>query len=687
MPSCQDPTRTLAALFARVAQLTCLASFATLSACGGGDDSPAAAPAPAPVAGTPAPTPAAPTPPAPTPPAPTPPPAAVTTTVAGAVVKGPVAGAQVCAYAVVANGRGTGVGSCTTSDAQGRYSFNLPVGSGPLWVEASGGSYTDEATGATATLPAGNPLTTIITGNGGTVDTMLTPLTTLALNAAAATVGSTGTLNSSAYAAAAAQLMTAFNLPTAANSGFNINTTLPVFGANANSYGTALTVISRMVANGTTLAALLATTNPQTLAAAYATAAAPPLVPPATPPTTPPPTGGGTITATGSVTSTGGVETFVPRAEPGGTTAAFTTAVGTGVEIYTFYNFVRSIDGNTSSVAVATQAFTATVTRGRLSMLFTEIFVNGRNLTRFCNVPCTGVTLTRTTSGSGVTLGFNNASLETSPIGTNIQNPPTTPVVMNGSLTGEMPGGYAFTSQLPRATQGSLSLDGAAEPVLYAEVGYDGQAPLAERLLFPAVTLTTAQGTLTVSRVAATTPYYFARFTAWADGQAVGLQLTDSALVSTPTGYAINLAAATLTGSGPRLRSLVVTAQLSVGKSSGSLAITGEANFVPQTTILTGNSQAITYDFRAPAGAGGFAFSSIAVTLNAGVVTRFSAATPAGKAYSCDDVGGLFVARCAGTVTVSADQRTLSFNGFKAGALLSPNATISFDGSLTATGL
>lgn len=659
MPSRPDPARSASAQFTRLAYLSCLASAAALSvsACGGGDDGPAAA---------------------------------VTTTVAGAVVKGPVAGAQVCAYSVVANGRGTGVGSCTTSDAQGRYSFNLPVGTGPLWVEASGGTYTDETTGATTTLPAGSPLTSLITANGGTVDTMLTPLTTLALNAAAATVGSSGTLSAAAYDTAAAQLMTAFNLPTATGTGFNISTTLPAFGANINSYGTALTAISRMVANGTTLAALLATTNPQALATAFATAAAPPVVPPVVPPTTPPPTGGGTITATGSVTSTGGVETFVPRPPPNGTTAAFTTSVAAGAEVYTFYNYVRSAGSTGSSDGVATQAFTITVARGQLSVLFSEItFTSGiaRSLTRFCTLPCAGVTLTRTTSGSGATVSFNNASLETSLAGTTVQNPPTTPVVMNGSLTGEMPGGYAFTSQLPLATQGSLALDGTAEPVLYADVGYDGQAALADRLLFPSVTLTTAQGTLTVRRVADTTPYYFASFVTRLDGEGLGLKVTESALVSTPTGYTINLAAATLTGSGPRLRSLVVTAQVSVGKSGGSLAITGEGNFVPQTTLISGNSQAITYDFRAPAGPNGFAFASISVTLKAGVVTQFTAATPAGKSYTCDNVGSLFVARCAGTVTVSADQRMLSFNGFKAGAQLSSNANIGFDGSLTATGL
>ena len=65
----------------------------------------------------------------------------------------------------------------------------------------------------------------------------------------------------------------------------------------------------------------------------------------------------------------------------------------------------------------------------------------------------------------------------------------------------------------------------------------------------------------------------------------------------------------------------------------------------------------------------------------------FSSYSPGGKIYGCDNVGSMFMAKCAGTVSVSADKRTLTFNGFKAGANLSPNANVSFEGSLTAAGL
>jgi hypothetical protein len=227
-----------------------LAGFATvaaLAACGGGEGAGGSPPAP--------------------PPAPV-----VTTTVSGTVAKGPVANAQVCAYAVAGSARGAALGTCTTTDAGGRYRFTVPAGSGLLWLEATGGTYTDEATGATTSLPSGSALVALATANGSAQTGMLTPLTTLALNAARANVGSGGTLDAAAHAAAVAQLLAAFGLPAT----LDIATSEPVFGGAIDAYGTALTVISRMVAAGLSLDTLLATPQPSALAAAYAAAAAPP---------------------------------------------------------------------------------------------------------------------------------------------------------------------------------------------------------------------------------------------------------------------------------------------------------------------------------------------------------------------------------------------------------------------------
>jgi len=190
-----------------------------------------------------------------------------------------VAGAQVCGYAVVGNGRGTGLGSCTTTDASGNYTLTVPAGSGALWMEATGGSYIDETTAISTPLPPGSPMAVLITANGATSTAMLTPLTTLALNAARSTAGSNGTLDAVAFQSAATQMLASFNLPAT----LNITATTPAFGGEANAYGTALTAVSRMVANGLTLAEFLASSQPQALAAAYALAANPPApVPPAT---------------------------------------------------------------------------------------------------------------------------------------------------------------------------------------------------------------------------------------------------------------------------------------------------------------------------------------------------------------------------------------------------------------------
>ena len=239
----------------------------TLAACGGGDDDAVAAP-----------------------PAGVPPVEVVNTTITGTVVKGPVAAASVCGYAVAANARGASLGSCVMTNASGRYTLTVPASSGAVWVEATGGAYTDEVTNTATNLPAGSALRSIVTASGGTVTSMLTPLTSLALNAAAATAGAGGTLNNAAFSAAELALRSSFNLP----ADLDIRTTAPLFGSGINSYGNALTAISRMVANGLTLQALLATVNAQTLSAAYAAAAAP------TSPTAPTP-GATTFMATGSL--------------------------------------------------------------------------------------------------------------------------------------------------------------------------------------------------------------------------------------------------------------------------------------------------------------------------------------------------------------------------------------------------
>ena len=198
-----------------------------------------------------------------------------TTQLSGAVVKGPVAGASVCAYAVAATARGAALGPCTVTDGTGQYTLSIPAVAGPVWLEATGGSYTDEATALAVSLAAGAALTSLIDANGGSVNAYLTPLTTIALNTARAS----GTLDLAAYNRAAAALLSAFGL----SAGLDISHTAPVVTGTFNDYGNALRNISRMIAAGLSLAQILATTQPATLSAAYAAAAAGPVIPPPAP--------------------------------------------------------------------------------------------------------------------------------------------------------------------------------------------------------------------------------------------------------------------------------------------------------------------------------------------------------------------------------------------------------------------
>jgi hypothetical protein len=185
------------------------------------------------------------------------------------VVKGPVAGAKVCSFTINGSARGAAVGTCTVTDTTGNYSLTVPVASGPLWIEAGGGSYADEATSVTLSMPTGSVMISLATANGGSTTAMLTPLTTLAFNAARSTVGGGGTLDAAAFDASVKLMLAVFGLATS----LDVNATPPGFGASANPYGNALTIFSRMIAAGLKLEDLLLVTQPSTLKTAYEAAA------------------------------------------------------------------------------------------------------------------------------------------------------------------------------------------------------------------------------------------------------------------------------------------------------------------------------------------------------------------------------------------------------------------------------
>ncbi len=102
--------------------------------------------------------------------------------VAGAVTKGPVGSATVTAFGITGGQVGTQVGTATT-DAGGNFSMAIGSYAGPLMLQASGGSYTDEAAGAPMNLAAGDVMTVAlptVAAGATTSGIQLTPVTAMA---------------------------------------------------------------------------------------------------------------------------------------------------------------------------------------------------------------------------------------------------------------------------------------------------------------------------------------------------------------------------------------------------------------------------------------------------------------------------------------------------------------------------
>lgn len=118
----------------------------------------------------------------------TPPPQDTVIDVGGNVTKGPVAGATINVYAVGTDGQKTGDPiATTTTDANGAYTIQLTNYTGVYLVEATGGAYTDEATGVSKKIPDNAPLravSSIDASSSATVTATVTPLTEVAVRVA-----------------------------------------------------------------------------------------------------------------------------------------------------------------------------------------------------------------------------------------------------------------------------------------------------------------------------------------------------------------------------------------------------------------------------------------------------------------------------------------------------------------------
>lgn len=102
--------------------------------------------------------------------------------VSGAVTKGPVASTTVVAYGIAGGQAGAQLGSATT-DANGNFGMSIGAYAGPLMLQASGGTYTDEATGTTMGMTQGDVMSVAIPGVAAGATTsgiQVTPVTAMA---------------------------------------------------------------------------------------------------------------------------------------------------------------------------------------------------------------------------------------------------------------------------------------------------------------------------------------------------------------------------------------------------------------------------------------------------------------------------------------------------------------------------
>ena len=103
-------------------------------------------------------------------------------TISGTAVKGPVGGATVRAYAFSNGAMGAQLANGTT-DPQGNYHLSIGAYSGSVMLQMSGGTFMDEATGATKAMAPGDVMTAVtppVTNGQTLTNIQVTPLTSMA---------------------------------------------------------------------------------------------------------------------------------------------------------------------------------------------------------------------------------------------------------------------------------------------------------------------------------------------------------------------------------------------------------------------------------------------------------------------------------------------------------------------------
>jgi hypothetical protein len=178
-----------------------------------------------------------------------------------------VGGATVCAYKLASAGKGDRL-ACTTTQADGSYVLT-PGYAGPVVIEASGGTYMDDASG-TPGVALSEPPQTVGTLGSGSNTLVATPLTALAYHRALAG----GAISLGSFRASALEVAAAFSLDQV-----DLVRTVPQVGSTTDQYGSVLTGLSRMLTRGATLTSLVHNADLAGLKAGYQAASTSTCVP------------------------------------------------------------------------------------------------------------------------------------------------------------------------------------------------------------------------------------------------------------------------------------------------------------------------------------------------------------------------------------------------------------------------
>ncbi|NDY90978.1 hypothetical protein [Ideonella livida] len=566
----------------------------------------------------------------------TPPPADITV-IEGAVVKGPVEGAEVCAHRPAGAGAGALLGACVRTAADGSYRLEVPAVSGLVLLQARGGSYVDETTGVRTTVAAEAVLSTLATLTGGRFTAAVTPLTTLAANATLAD----GSPSAAAFAAQLQTVRDTFGLPGA----LDLAATLPQVGVEGDAYAAALAVVSRMVADGLPLAELLSTVDPQALREAWEAAAG----------------GGGggggteppqpEISATGTLTVTGGRRDFTPQAD------GFEVKVN---ELSVQYAFTRETVVQQGS-ALVTQTERVELTTDRSGQVtFVSYLDDADALALYTCFSACGVTVSAPAgTRHPVTVRFDGTALSG---GRSLQ----------GSLTGEVAGAVWHPLEMPRGTDGLVAVNGVSQTVAFSQYDRSSLSGVVSRnlslSLMDGSTVGVSQrgdGAATVTRVTSGGAFQMCF-------SACRVTLTDVAGGVTVAFDATPLSEGVTLGN-----------TLFVARTTGQVSGGEGLSVTPDESSVSAFNDTLRYTFVDTAG-----LSSVLVEFRGGQVVSASV-NFGGKleTYQCQAGGGLGAPTCAG-ITLAADRRTVRLANVSLAqfTLSGFGATRSFSGELVATG-